>query len=428
MEQIDCRQLKHKGKINPALHEFRTNQLLFELQHQKSIQSVSSPSATASLSTPCGPSQLLEALATAVTNSVATTTAGKRERGGNPRTLQCKEENEADEGHFATSTAREGAMCPPVATGTSSDKSGGVATTTTANYIKQEGGPSGGQSSKFMQGQSTSVSSAVATISPQQQQNMYSAGVGGAMGVARTMAGQQQQSVPAQVKVLERPKSEGSSPTSLDTPLTHFRTGRGGGKIITSFSSGQRSSGTSSGSNAHPLATAVTRHDRLEDQCSGQVSGQSVRTTKGPVTRSSTGRSLSPAPTNTDALPMTSSSASSSPSERNTISAEKPPGLSSEEARRLRQAQQRLQKEQWMKKYGQGSSTGATSPKGVGEIQGEAASDGGESKRLEVQTSEEMIDGTDVLISDGKQLNLSFCGHQNITTLSCLSVPTACAM
>ena len=92
---------------------------------------------------------------------------------------------------------------------------------------------------------------------------------------------------------------------------------------------------------------------------------------KGPIARAGS-RSSSPIPTNSDVLTTTPSS-SSSPSERHAMSAEKPQGLSSEEARKLRQAQQRLQKEQWMKKYGQASSAAvagvsSTSTKSAGEV------------------------------------------------------------
>ena len=80
--------------------------------------------------------------------------------------------------------------------------------------------------------------------------------------------------------------------------------------------------------------------------------------------------------------------------------------MSSEEARKLRQAQQRLQKEQWQKKY-----RSATVSKRAPEIQSSTAmntgggggggGDGRQEGQPNVGKGAEII-GTDDLISDGK--------------------------
>ena len=120
------------------------------------------------------------------------------------------------------------------------------------------------------------------------------------------------------------------SSASLDTPLTHVRTG---GKIITSFSTGQRPP-SSSATAPHPLTTTSVRPSNSpnpDDQASAQpVSGQSASVRmKGPVTRSSTVRSSSPIP-NSDAPPISSDL----PTDKSASSVEKlrsGGGLSSEE-------------------------------------------------------------------------------------------------
>lgn len=193
---------------------------------------------------------------------------------------------------------------------------------------------------------------------------------------------------------VERPKPDCVS-VGLDTPLTHVRTG--GGKMVGTVA-GQRTPCAS----VHPLTAAVSRQDCPGAQSSGQqVSGQPTTANvrpKGSATRSS-GRASSPS---VDILPV----ASNSPSEKPTNSAEKPHGLSSEEARKLRQAQQKLQKEQWQKKYGHGSSTVTTTKRAL-EVQNSAsdtAGEDGQEPQVKIAKRTEGVGqvGTDALISDGK--------------------------
>ena len=212
-------------------------------------------------------------------------------------------------------------------------------------------------------------------------------------------------------------KSEGvSSAATLDTPLTHnIRTG---GKIITSFSTGQRHTTSSAATAPHPLAASTVKQPSSrscpEDHASAQSAqnpGQSASAcAKGPVTRSSNVRSSSPVPSS-EVPPQ----ASNSPTDKSAgTSAEKLRGMSNEEARRLRQAQQKLQKEQWKRKYGQGGTVAAGTKRTL-EMQGGGVSNSGNSGgsgtgvggdgKPEVQTKVEMMDeviGADALISDGK--------------------------
>ena len=295
------------------------------------------------------------------------------------------------------------------------------ATATLANRVKQEGK---GQRLKSTQDQSTS-----SITTPQNSPG----GVAGSRAGTGTGPGPGQQSGVAQPLAPPKRTLPGSSPSAgLDTPLTHFRSrdgGGGGGKIVTSFFSAQQQPRPGLSDN-HPLAAAVTK---LEDQSSGQqvlaqsgsvvakghdvgvagssglhedqtlaqqkVSGQatSVRTAKGPVMRSS-GRSSSPIP-NMETILTTSNS----PSEINAMSAEKAKGVSSEEARKLRQAQQKLQKEQWQKRYGQGGV--AMTAKRTMEAQSCATDGAGAAESLEAQTNLKLgteVVGSDHLISDGK--------------------------
>ncbi len=212
-------------------------------------------------------------------------------------------------------------------------QSGGMEGTAAAVHIKQEGGVAG-QSSKY-----TSVSTATTPHSG----------------------------------------SPGNQGSTTDTPLTHFRVG---GKPTTAAAfvtsspslSGQRAtcslgggggvgSESSGGSSHHPLVASSTMAAGSATKSEGQSSAQNGSTgknshvhvrTKGPVTRSTAVRACSPSACG-DVLPMVSGS----PPEKIAKSAEKPQpgggGLSCEEARKLRQAQQKLQKEQWMKKYGHGT-------------------------------------------------------------------------
>ena len=262
---------------------------------------------------------------------------------------------------------------------------GGVAA---AVHIKQEGGVAG-QSSK--------------SITPHSSPVQQDSG-GGSL---------------AKLKTLERPKPDhggannncnnGSSGVP-DTPLTHFRTG--GKPIATTFVTGSSSTfgqrttsgGGSSGSH-HPLlasstmAGAIKSEDQsLGEQASAKTASCHVRT-KGPVTQS-TVRASSPN-TCVDALPMVSGSPSS---EKNAKSAEKlHGGLSSEEARKLRQAQQKLQKEQWMKKYGQG--TKRTLEMQQSGSAGSSSGDGGRQiPQSKLDMGEEAMMENGVLISDGKLL------------------------
>ena len=388
-EQVDRRQLKHKGELNPVMHKYRVNHLAQELQLASQPQP---PSSLNSPSTPAlGPSQFLELLANAMSSSSASNK-------GSSKFLKDLTSNTAKQ--FSPHTAHEYA--------THAGRSGGV---TPAVHIKREDGIAG-QSSKAMQGQG---SKSITATTPQGSPG-YQGGSSGSL---------------AQLKTMERPKTDlsgtnnpngncgGGSNSVPDTPLTHFRTG-GKPAFVTGSSSssscGQRATcnsggGSTGGSNRHPLLASSTMANatKSEGQSSGQQASAQTGTgnshmhvrTKGPVTRS-TVRASSPS-TCGDALPVVTSSPPLS-SEKNAKSAEKPHGgLSSEEARKLRQAQQRLQKEQWMKKYGQGSKQTLELQSG-----GAGSSSSGDSGRQAPQSNsdtgaEAMENG--VLISDG-ELNL----------------------
>lgn len=372
-EQVDRRQLKHKGELNPALHEYRMNHLAQELQRtsqQPQPFSLNSPSTPA-----LGPSQFLELL----TNAMSSGSSGNK-----------KESSKALKDVSSDTTKQFSANTHEHATNVGGS-GGGVAT---AMHIKQEGRVSD-QSSKSHQGQG---SKSTLTTTPHS-----SPGSGGSL---------------EKLKILERPKSDNSNGCSggvPDTPLTHFRSG---GKPIataafvtgSSSSSGQRTmsnsggSGCSNGSSHHPLLASSTVSSaaiKSEDQSSGQqASAQTANThvrTKGPVTRS-TVRASSPS-TCGDGLPMVSGSPSS---EKNAKLAEKlHGGLSSEEARKHRQAQQKLQKEQWMKKYGQGTKRTLEMQQSGGA--GSSSGDGGrQMPQSNVDTGIDAMMENGVLISDGK--------------------------
>lgn len=394
-EQVDRRQLKHKGELNPALHEYRVNHLAQELQLASQPQP---PSTLNSPSTPAlDPSQFLELLANAMSSSSANNKGSSK---------ISKDLTSDTTKQFSAHTAYEHA--------THTGGSGGV---TTAVYIKQEGGVAG-QSSKAVQGQG---SKSTAATTPQSSPG-YQGGSGGSL---------------AKLKTMERPKTDHSGTKNSnsnsggggngvpDTPLTHFRTGSKPafvtGSSSTSSSCGQRTTcnsggGSSGGSNRHPLLASSTMPSatKSEGQSSGQQASAQTGTgnshthvrTKGPVTRS-TVRASSPS-TYGDALPVVSGSPPLS-SEKNAKSAEKPHGgLSSEEARKLRQAQQKLQKEQWMKKYGQGTKRTLELQSGAA---GSSSGDGGrQMPQSNSDTGAEAMENG-VLISDG-ELNLVKGRHE----------------
>ena len=245
--------------------------------------------------------------------------------------------------------------------------------TTAAVRIKKEGGLAG-QSAKSVQGQS------LKSTTPHSGSSSGGQRCGGSL---------------ANVKTLERPRPDQSGSTLSggsragvpDTPLTHLRTG--GKPINTAFvtsSSGQRTScnsvatesqsGTNTNSHSvgnnpsHPLEASSTMPSSASNvgeshpsgrQSSAQTARSSHAQVNKPVTRSSI-RASSPSTCGGDARPV----ALGSPSEKNAKSAEKLlGGLSSEEARKLRQAQQKLQKEQWIKKYGQGTKRTLEMPSGA---------------------------------------------------------------
>ena len=359
-EQVDHRQLKHKGELNPALQEYRINHLAQELQaSQQSPSSLNCPSTPA-----LGPSQFLELLA----NAMSSGTSGAANNKGSAK---ASKDGRSDMKQFTAPHEQA-----------SHAGSGGMPA---AVHIKQEGGLPG-QSSKSMQGQGSK--DLLTSPAPSVTMPHSSPGAGG---------GQQSGGV-AKLKTLERPKSDGGSSTSgvPDTPLTHFRTG--GKPAITLSGQRTNSGGGSSSSNSHPFLASTMANSaaaKPEDQSIGQsVSAQKTGAhirTKGPVTRSS-GRASSPS-TCGDALPKVSGS----PSEKNANLTEKAHGLNTEEARKLRQAQQKLQKEQWIKKYGQGT-------KRTLEMQGGAGSTGDGSRQnppSNLDVGAEAI-GNDVLISDGE--------------------------
>jgi hypothetical protein len=99
------------------------------------------------------------------------------------------------------------------------------------------------------------------------------------------------------------------------------------------------------------------------------------------------------------------------------MSAEKPQqgggGLSCEEARKLRQAQQKLQKEQWMKKYGHGTKRTLEMQHDDGGTSGSGSSrtseDGGRGQvpQANSDTGAEQPVENGVLISDGTYVDVT---------------------
>ena len=425
-EQVDRRQLKHKGALNPALHDYRANRLAQELQ----LAASQPPFTLNSPSTPAlGPSQFLELL----------TNASNK---GNLKTFSQDLNPDATK-QIAVRTAYE--RTPTHSAGGSGEGA------TAAVHIKQEGGAAG-QSSKY-----------VPPSSPGRQGTC----IGGSM---------------AQLKTMERPKADHGHGTSSnggdrgpsctdvpDTPLTHF--GKGGkpntatafatctctSSLSSSSLSGQRAASNSGeGGSHHPLLASSTMASvatKSEGQStSGQQASAQMATgtgknshghvrTKGPVTRSTTVRASSPS-TCGDALlpPVVSSSPPSSTSslpssEKNAKSAEKPHGggggLSSEEARKLRQAQQKLQKEQWMKKYGQGTKRTLEMRSGGGTDDGSSSSNGDGGRQVPPPTNLDTGAGAEamengVLISDGK-LNL-VKGRRTCNMMPCFAIPVHCTL
>ena len=441
---MDRRQLKHRGELNPALHEYRVNHLAHELQllaSQSQPHQSNPPSSLNSPSTPAlGPSQYLELLANAMSSGNSTNNSNNNK--GNSKAFSKDSNSDATRTkQFSTHTGGEGVNA--------------------AVHIKQEGEGIMGQSSKY------TLASAGTALTPQNSPTGHQGGVGVGGGGGSL----------AKLKAMERLKTDhsgaidfshtcnnnsGGSGTGArgigvpDTPLTHFRTA-GGGEPATatafvtctsssSLSSGQKptsspaagrggGSGTCTSSGTcnshHPLllASSTMASGAVTCKSEGHTSGQqaSAQTggtgvagnrnshvlvcAKGPVTRSTAAVRASSPSTSGDAQPLVSGSP-----DKNAKSAEKPHGtgvgLSSEEARKLRQAQQRLQKEQWMKKYGQGGTKRLLEMQSSGvDAAGESAGSGsdgdgsGSRRKGTLSTGAEAMENG-VLISDGKLMVL----------------------